>query len=188
MKWWPRFAGSQRRFTLKNNKERVAVLVAICLLLYFAVEDIIEDLGRGEGLAQIGLDLTIVTAIAGLLVYIYILEPYKMRRANKALSESNLAQKTDLKRMSQIAEKHLHGLGIYIKAQFEEWDLTLAEQEVALLLLQGMSMKEIADLRDVSERTARQQATQVYEKAGLPGRAALSGFFLEDLLLPGSIG
>ncbi|MEP0519220.1 MAG: helix-turn-helix transcriptional regulator [Hyphomicrobiales bacterium] len=172
---------------MKNNRERVGVLAAICLLLYFAVEDIIEDLGRGDSLAQIGLDMSVVAAIACLLAYIYILEPLKMRRDNKVLSESNHAQNADLKRMSQIAEKHLHGLGIYIKAQFEEWDLTLAEQEVALLLLKGMSMKEIAEIRDGSERTARQQATQVYDKAGLAGRAALSGFFLEDLLLPNGV-
>jgi len=80
----------------------------------------------------------------------------------------------------------LRGLGAAIDAQFERWKLTPAEREVALLLLKGLSHKEIAAVRDSSERTARQQAQAVYAKANLSGRAALSAFFLEDLLLPAS--
>lgn len=70
------------------------------------------------------------------------------------------------------------------EAQFVEWGLTHAEQEVALMLLKGFSMTEISALRAVSERTTRQQATTIYNKAGLTGRTGLSAFFLEDLLLP----
>jgi DNA-binding NarL/FixJ family response regulator len=54
------------------------------------------------------------------------------------------------------------------------------------LLLKGLSHKEIAAVRSTSERTIREQARAVYRKAGLPGRSALSAFFLEDLLLPPS--
>ena len=32
----------------------------------------------------------------------------------------------------------------------------------------------------------REQARALYRKAGLSGRASLSAFFLEDLLLPGT--
>ncbi len=39
-------------------------------------------------------------------------------------------------------------------------------------------------MRESSERTVRQQARAIYGKANLSGRAALSAFFLEDLLLP----
>ena len=52
------------------------------------------------------------------------------------------------------------------------------------MLLKGFSHKEIAALRETSERTIREQARAVYRKAGLSGRASLSAFFLEDLLLP----
>jgi DNA-binding NarL/FixJ family response regulator len=47
--------------------------------------------------------------------------------------------------------------------------------------------KAIADLRQTSERTVRQQALAVYRKSGLNGRNDLAAFFLEDLLLPGDI-
>ncbi len=78
----------------------------------------------------------------------------------------------------------LKGLSSAIDAQFERWQLTAAEREIALLLLKGLSHKEIAVLRDTSERTIRQQAQSIYGKSKLSGRAALSAFFLEDLLLP----
>ena len=78
----------------------------------------------------------------------------------------------------------LRELGAAIQAQFQAWGLTPAEQDVGLLMLKGFSHKEIARLRATSEATIRQQAASIYDKANLSGRAALSAFFLEDLLLP----
>ena len=78
----------------------------------------------------------------------------------------------------------LRGLGAAIDAQFDRWGLSSAEREIALLLLKGLSHKEIAVVRQTSEKTVRQQSLAVYRKAGLSGRAELSAFFLEDLLLP----
>ena len=78
----------------------------------------------------------------------------------------------------------LNGLGEAIDAQFSRWNLTEAEREVALLLLKGLSVKEIAAVRATSERTIRAQSAALYSKAGVTGRAALSAFFLEDLLAP----
>ena len=76
----------------------------------------------------------------------------------------------------------VRGLGAAIESQFAQWALTTAETEIGLLLLKGLSLKEIANLRATSERTVREQARSVYRKAGLAGRAELSAFFLEDLL------
>ena len=78
----------------------------------------------------------------------------------------------------------LNGLGVAIDSQFSRWNLTDAEREVALLLLKGLSTKEIAAVRASSERTVREQARSIYSKGGLTGRSALSAFFLEDLLAP----
>lgn len=78
----------------------------------------------------------------------------------------------------------LTGLGEAIDVQFSRWNLTDAEREVALLLLKGLSHKEVATIRAVSERTIREQSRSIYTKSGLSGRTALSAFFLEDLLAP----
>jgi len=82
------------------------------------------------------------------------------------------------------AETLLRGLGEALDAQLDDWGLTPAEKETALFLLKGFSHKEIAQLTERSERTVRQHAVAVYRKSGLGGRAELSAFFLEDLLLP----
>ena len=76
------------------------------------------------------------------------------------------------------------GLGIEIQKQFMRWALSNAEAEVGLLLLKGFSHQEIANIRNSSERTVREQARALYRKAGISGRSSLSAFFLEDLLLP----
>ena len=55
-----------------------------------------------------------------------------------------------------------------------------------MLLLKGLSHKEIAAIRNVGEATVRQQAGSIYRKAGLEGRRDLAAFFLEDLLGPRS--
>jgi DNA-binding CsgD family transcriptional regulator len=82
------------------------------------------------------------------------------------------------------AHDALRGLGEAIARQFTRWSLSPAEREVGLLMLKGLSHKEIAEVRSTSENTIRQQALAVYRKSGLRSRADLSAFFLEDLLLP----
>jgi DNA-binding CsgD family transcriptional regulator len=83
------------------------------------------------------------------------------------------------------ARRALSGLAAFVQTEFDRWELTPAEREVALELLKGKSHKQIARATGRSERTARQHATSVYGKAGLDGRASLAGFFLDELILPG---
>ena len=73
-------------------------------------------------------------------------------------------------------------LALVLKAQFEDWSLTQTEREVAMLLLKGLSFKEIAAVRDTMEKTVRQQASAIYKKANVSGRHAFSAWFIEDLL------
>lgn len=87
-------------------------------------------------------------------------------------------------RWRERARTFLEGLGREIDRQFDEWDLTPSEKEVALLLIKGHSHREIARMTGRSERTSRQHAGSVYEKADLAGRAELAAFFLQGLMLP----
>lgn len=82
------------------------------------------------------------------------------------------------------SRKYLEGLSKAIDEQFSKWELTAAEKEVALLLLKGLSLKEIAEVRSTTEKTSRVQSMAIYAKAGLGSRSELSAFFLEDLLAP----
>ena len=77
---------------------------------------------------------------------------------------------------------HAEAIRKLIDEQFVSWQLTEGEKDVALLLIKGLSMKEIADLRQTQEKTVRHQASNLYRKAGISGRQELSAFFLEDIL------
>lgn len=90
--------------------------------------------------------------------------------------------KAEAERWQGEARSLIRGLSAAIDAQLERWGLTPAEKDIALLLLKGLSHKEIAELRATSEATVRQQSRALYKKADLGGRADLSAFFLEDLL------
>lgn len=89
----------------------------------------------------------------------------------------------DVNRWRNETRKWTEGLAQTIEQQFDQWKLTPAEKEVALLLMKGLEHKEIAEIRGTTERTARQQSTTLYQKSALGGRAELTAFFLEDLLV-----
>ncbi|MBI2962650.1 MAG: helix-turn-helix transcriptional regulator, partial [Deltaproteobacteria bacterium] len=94
------------------------------------------------------------------------------------------ASRAEAERWRVEAADLISGLSAAIDRQLERWQLSVAEKEIALLLLKGLSHKEIAEVRQVGEATVRQQAGAVYRKAGLSGRRDLAAFFLEDLLGP----
>lgn len=132
-------------------------------------------------------ELTTIAFSLGLAIYLL----HGWREATRALASTRAElrekrEERDAWRSS--ARKALDGLAEAIDAQFERWDLTPAEREVAILLVKGYSHKRIADLTGRSERTARQHAGAVYRKADLSGRAELAAFFLEDLMLPDGLG
>lgn len=81
-------------------------------------------------------------------------------------------------------ESYLTGIRVEMDKQFADWGMTSAEREIGLLMLKGLSHKEVATLRGTSEATVRQQAQSIYRKADLPGKTAFSAYFLEDLFAP----
>ena len=124
--------------------------------------------------------------IAGALVMATTLWLGWWRSAHSAASlrESLEAQRAERDAWKASAQTALDGLGRAIDAQFRTWHLTPTEREVALMLLKGYGHKEIAALTGRSERTVRQHAGVVYDKAGISGRAELAAYFLHDLMLP----
>ncbi len=69
-----------------------------------------------------------------------------------------------------------------IESTFRKWGLTRAEVEIASLLLKGLSVKEIADVRKSNEQTVRSQCSSLYKKSKLENRSQLSSYFLDDLI------
>jgi DNA-binding CsgD family transcriptional regulator len=145
----------------------------------FIGADLITDSGEGAGAGHLVAELVVLVAASfGLGAMLW-----RLGRLRRALASA----RQDAGRWQAENRELVQGLGIAIARQFSAWDLTDAESEVGLLLLKGLSLQEIADLRETSERTVREQARAVYRKSSLAGRNALSAYFLEDLL-PGSGG
>ncbi len=158
-----------------------AVLAGIGLLL--GLELIEEpDLGPLDLLLEVVDILPIVLTSVG-VVLLFRVTQHQRDEHLQVIRDLELARAQG-QRWRTEARTHLNGLGEAIEIQFSRWNLTEAEREVALLLLKGLSHKEAAMVRAVSERTVREQSRSVYSKAGLTGRTALSAFFLEDLLAP----
>jgi DNA-binding CsgD family transcriptional regulator len=123
-------------------------------------------------------------ALMGRKLLAVVREGREARGEAAALAERLKMTEAEAARWRSEAREHLAGLSGALDRQFERWALSPAEKEVALLLLKGLSHKELAEVRSITEATARQQARAIYKKAGLSGRSDLAAFFLEDLLVP----
>ncbi|MEM7241957.1 MAG: helix-turn-helix transcriptional regulator [Pseudomonadota bacterium] len=66
--------------------------------------------------------------------------------------------------------------------RFDQWGLSVAERDVALLNLKGFSVPEIAQMRGKSPGTIKAQNAAIYKKAGVAGRTQLIVSFVEDLV------
>jgi DNA-binding CsgD family transcriptional regulator len=149
---------------------------------------ILLELWEDPGLTPTSLLLELIAIVPVVLVSVGVVLLFRIT-ARQQEEQRTLLRDLEVARMQgqrwrSESRALLNGLGEAIDAQFARWNFTEAEREVALLLLKGLSVKEIAAVRATSERTIRAQAAALYGKAGLTGRAALSAFFLEDLLAP----
>ena len=165
-------------------------LAAFTVVALLAALDVISDLSAGTTLSHIALEAAVfLLGFSGAIVLARRLRrelrsAQELRRKSQDLAERLAATEAEAARWRGEARDVLRGLGAALDRQFARWSLSPAEKEVALLLLKGLSHKEIAQARAITEATARQQARAVYRKAGLSGRNDLAAFFLEDLLLP----
>lgn len=157
------------------------VTVLFSALALIAGLDAITDIVLGLPYWTIAIDLTLTTA-ALVVGATYWWRSVRLRRHATVLFECLEAARADAAHWRKEAAGVLPALGAAIHRQFERWGLTPDEQHVALLLLNGLSGREIAEIRHSTPRLVRQQTFAVYRKAGISTRAALSAFFLQDLL------
>lgn len=171
---------------METTRGMRGLLVAVLVIMFAAsAGDLAMDAPRRWLSLHVAFELLMIAA-AGVGILAFWLAWWGARRSVAELERSLERQRAERDAWRQSAESALEGLGRAMDAQFDAWQLTPAEREVALLVLKGRSHKQIARLTQRSERTVRQHAASVYEKAGLAGRAELAAFFLEDVMLPGA--
>jgi DNA-binding CsgD family transcriptional regulator len=132
-----------------------------------------------EILLDLGEKLVLVAAMGAVAWTVYAvidLRESQVAIANNIARSVAQGEEWRVQRRGEIA-----AMGQAIEDQFRKWHLSVAEVDVAGLMLKGASLKEIAIARDTTEATIRQQAQAIYRKSGLSGRAELSAYFLESL-------
>lgn len=127
-----------------------------------------------------------ILALAVVTTAYVALETRGLKRDRVDLLNDLSRVRSESDRWRSAAKVHVEGLGRAIDQQFKTWKLSDSEAEVAMLMLKGLTQKEIAHLRGSEEGTVRQQAAAVYRKSGLANRSELGAYFLEDLLAPQS--
>jgi DNA-binding CsgD family transcriptional regulator len=166
-----------------NRQERWVIAGTLMIIFVMVGFDLLNDSGEGVALWHVLVEGS--AGVAALFGIFYLLRgaySLKHRLDEEAAKFTALQQKAEQWRTE--SRKYLDGLSKAIDQQLNNWQLTVAEKEVAFLLLKGLGLKEIAAIRNTTDKTARVQSIAVYAKAGLSGRSELAAFFLEDLLVP----
>ncbi|WP_299085340.1 LuxR C-terminal-related transcriptional regulator [uncultured Paraglaciecola sp.] len=152
---------------MDNVNKYLPAAVLAAAMLFFAYDIIVDVVSGGDSYLHIVIEFAVFLAIS------YVL--FRELLHVKALNTEIRAEKSKTARLAGE-------LFSVIRSQFEQWELSPSESEVAMLLIKGFSMKEIAELRNVKEKTVRLQATKIYSKSGYSGRHELAAHFIEDLM------
>ena len=159
------------RETSRNVVQRrlfalAALAIAILFFLYDLIVDIVidEELGTTHFILELIVFLGVTMAL--------ILGARDLGRLRKRLDREE-------KRNKAVSQ----GLADSIAEQMDEWRMTGSEKDVAWLIIKGYRFAEIAQARGVKENTTRLQATAIYAKAGVSGRAEFVAEIIQSLLL-----
>lgn len=152
-------------------RRRILALAMLALaMVFFAYDLVVDALFEGEfGSPHFVIETFVFAAVSWILVV-------------------NLRDLVGLRaRLEQEQNRNrvLAGeLAAGIEEQMDAWRLTRSEKEVAWLIIKGFRFAEIADLRGVKENTTRLQASALYAKAGVSGRAEFVAEIVHQLLMP----
>ncbi|MGD9863376.1 MAG: helix-turn-helix transcriptional regulator [Pseudodonghicola sp.] len=157
-----------------NRPVLVWMLVAVQSLCgaYFLWEILASILGlptlplrwQARELVQIGASLGLILgAFLGVVL---------AREASRAKRRAETAHRLTAGQFTEVVTQY-----------FQRFDLTPAETEVAWLLLKGLSIGEIAALRDTRLGTVKAQCSSIYRKSGASGKSQFISQIVEDLLL-----
>ena len=148
-------------------KHYAPALILTSATLFFAYDIVADLLDDSESRLHVFVESAVFIAISTVLFA-------ELRRVSRLRREV----RDERDKTARLSGELLAAM----RRQFEDWGLTPSESEVALLLIKGLSTKEISQARDVADKTVRQQATRVYAKSGCAGRHELVARFIEDLM------
>ncbi|TXH68081.1 MAG: LuxR family transcriptional regulator [Thiothrix sp.] len=166
---------------LKFQNQEMFFVGLLVLITVLTTSDLVSDYLEGTEVWHLMIEaLVVIMSVGGIA---YLLRAFISRQRELEAVKAQLIETKD--NLSE-ARKQISAAGQeysqVIQKQFETWQLTPSEKEVASLLLKGLSFDEIANVRNTKEKTVRQQATAIYRKSGLGSRHEFAAWFFEDFL------
>lgn len=70
----------------------------------------------------------------------------------------------------------------FVGRKFDEWGLSPAERDIAMYMLKGLSIAEIAAARSTAEGTVKAQSSNIFRKTGVASRTELMSLFMDEFL------
>lgn len=157
----------------KTRERRATILAGLILVqalcALFFIGDVVEDLRHDGQLDNAHMVLESVAAVALVCGVVFLMIELRGLLARMSGMQTGL----------DIAQGHLADI---IESFFEEWALTAAERDVAIMILKGLDNDTIAGVRHTAAGTVRAQATSIYAKSRTDGRAQFISLFVEELL------
>ncbi len=143
--------------------------------LFFLIDVVADLLGMDDfpgGIDHAALESVVVLALVLGILFISM----EIRKVQQRQKRMEVQLKAASGAFFELLDDH-----------FESWALTESERDVALLAIKGLSLAEIAQVRQTKEGTIKAQCNAIYRKAGVTGRPQLLSYFIEELLGEGLI-
>lgn len=155
-----------RNFIRRRRLELLALAGAI---LFFGYDLVVDVWYEGEfGSLHFIIELIVFVGISAVLI-VGARDLRGLRASLRRETDRNKAFSGEL--ASSITER------------MDEWRLSRSEKDVAWMIIKGYRFSEIAQARGVKESTCRLQATSIYAKTGVSGRAEFVAEILQPLLM-----
>jgi DNA-binding NarL/FixJ family response regulator len=121
----------------------------------YEVYDELQDLmANNETIWHVSVEILVVLiTLSGLVYFVYIIN--QQSKKQKTLEVNLVKIKKDLESSNIKLQDGKKEYQKVIQWQFSEWRLSPSEKEVALLILKGLSLKDIANCRSTREKTVR---------------------------------
>jgi len=161
-------------------KDKILSITLICIIV-LKIADLNADISDDAEVAHLIHESFLILVSSAL--FLFLIFDIRQRSNNAKALKAELAASSE-REQKVTAELH-QSKQLFSKAietQFNVWALTPSEKEVAMFLLRGLTLLEIAEMRSTSEKTIRHHASAIYRKVDCKGRHELAALFFENLI------
>lgn len=157
---------------ISNRPWALIILIALQLVcVAFFLADAIMDAAEIGGALVTNVHFLIESLATATLLIAAVLEWRVLRNI--------LRRQFHLERQASLASAAFHDI---VEDHFAQWGLTPAEKDVAHFAVKGLTISEIAQMRESAEGTVKSHLNNIYRKAEVPGRAAFLSLLIDDLM------